>query len=394
MTLLSEKVAQATQLVADSDLDIWLTFVRETAEGGDPILPFLIEGGLVWQSALLINREGRRIALVGNYDAEPLRSSGNWHEVVPYVQSLAEPLVAALDRHIAASNSQPRIGVNFSADDVKADGLSHGMYLLLEEYLRDTRFEGSLVSAEQVVTALRARKTPEEVRRMRTAIAETDRLIAEIAGFARIGKSERAVQEFVQSQMEARGLGYAWDRTGDPIVNSGPDSPIGHGIPSPAIAIAPGHIVHIDLGVIRDGYSSDMQRCWYVPQPGQNGVPAEVARAFEAVYGAISAGADQLKPGVAGWEVDAAARDFLTAGGYPEYLHAFGHQVGRLAHDGGAILGPRWPRYGRTPLIPIHEAEVYTLELGVSVPDHGYLGLEEMAVVTSDGCSWLTDRQK
>jgi Xaa-Pro aminopeptidase len=82
-----------------------------------------------------------------------------------------------------------------------------------------------------------------------------------------------------------------------------------------------------------------------------------------------------------------------VASGYEEYLHAVGHQVGRSAHDGGTILGPRWERYGSTPYREVQEREVYTLELGVVLPGRGYLGLEEMVQVTSTGVEWLTDRQ-
>ena len=159
------------------------------------------------------------------------------------------------------------------------------------------------------------------------------------------------------------------------------------------IGLAPGHIFHIDLGVVVEGYSSDIQRCWYVPASGESGVPADVQRALEAVTGAIQAGASALRPGVEGWQVDKTARDFLTAAGYPEYLHALGHQVGRVAHDGGGILGPRWERYGTTPFLPVERDQVYTIELGVLVEGRGYLGLEEMAVVTETGCRWLTSPQ-
>ena len=74
-------------------------------------------------------------------------------------------------------------------------------------------------------------------------------------------------------------------------------------------------------------------------------------------------------------------------------MHALGHQVGRAAHDGGAILGPKWQRYGDTPMRPIQNDEVYTLELGVMLPERGYLGLEEIVVVTEDGCEFLSERQ-
>lgn len=393
MTALTHaKLLQAQESLSQSEADVWLTFVRETAEGGDPVLPLLIEGGLTWQSALLVS-PNRRVAIVGNYDADALRPSGDWDDVIGYVQSLREPLLETLEALIPSGEQPPRLAVNYSVNDVKADGLSHGLFLLLETYLRGTRFENALVSAESLVMALRGRKSAEELRRMRAAITATDALFALVPGLARPGVSERQIYEAIQREVAARGLGFAWDRSGDPIVNAGPDSMIGHGVPSADIRLAPGHILHLDLGVVVEEYSSDMQRCWYLPEPGETQLPSDVRRALDAVNGAITAGAAQLKPGVAGWEVDAAARAFLTAAGYPEYLHAFGHQVGRVAHDGGAILGPRWDRYGQTPYMPIQQQEVYTLELGVFVEGRGYLGLEEMVVVTADGCEWLTERQ-
>lgn len=390
--LTSEKLAQGAKLVANSNVDAWITFVRETAGGGDPVLPLILEGGLTWQSALIITNKGDKIAVVGNYDADPLKQSGDWTEIVPYIQGIRDPLLQVLENKVESAT--PNLGVNFSPNDVKCDGLTHGMYLLLESYLKGTRFEGRLVSAESILMPFRGQKTAEEIRRMKAAIEETDKLFDAIGNFAKIGKTEAEVYRFVQREIESKGFGYAWDPAGDPIVNSGPDSMIGHGIASDKIRITPGHIFHIDLGIIKDEYSSDLQRCWYVPEPGSKEIPEDVAAAFAAVNAAISAGAELLKPGVRGWEVDAAARAELTGRGYEEYLHALGHQVGRLAHDGGAILGPRWERYGSTPNIPIQENEVYTLELGVILPGRGYLGLEDMVRVVASGVEWLSNRQQ
>ena len=385
-SLTAEKLAQAVQLVRGSGCDAWMVFARETAGGGDPILPLILEGGLTWQSALIVTSDGRKIAVVGNYDANSIAMSGDWDEVIPYVQSVREPLLDVLN---SACGPDPKIAVDFSKSDVKSDGLSHGMFLLLCEYLEGTRLEGSLVSAESIVMALRGRKTPTEVSRIKAAIVAGDELFDEIQRVAEVGVSEKAVQIHVQSIIDSTGLGYGWDRAGNPVVNSGPNSTIGHGRPSPDIKIDTGHVFHVDLGVIKDGYSSDIQRCWYVGDE----VPDDVIKAADAVNAAISAGAEALKPGAEGWRVDAAARKSITEAGYEEYMHALGHQVGRVAHDGGAILGPKWQRYGDTPCIPISKDEVYTLELGVMLPDRGYLGLEEIVVVTDEGCEFLSDRQ-
>ena len=390
MSLIAEKLDQAARLVAEQDLDVWLTFVRETAGHADPALAFLTDAGLTWESALMVARDGRRVAVVGNYDADPLKDSGNWHAVVPYVQGIRDALVGALEDLVPASTNAPRIGVNWSEHNDKADQLTVGMLRLLEGYLAGTRFAAGLVSAERVVGALRGRKTPAERDRIVRAIEETDRLFDEIArDIARPGITERSIQDEIHRRIEARGLGFAWERSGDPIVNCGPDSMIGHGTPSDTLALAPGHILHIDLGVIRDGYASDLQRCWYVG----DSVPAAVERAFHTVHAAISAGATLLRPGIEGWRVDAAARAVLVDAGYPEYLHALGHQVGRVAHDGGGLLGPRWDRYGDSPHQPVEVDQVYTLELGIDVPGAGYLGIEEMVVVEPGGCRFLSRRQ-
>lgn len=391
-SLTGEKLAQAAELARETGLDVWLVFVRETANGGDPALPLILSPSLTWQSALLVTPGGRRVAIVGSYDAEPVRASGEWTEVIPYVEGIREPLLEALEDLVPSDRAAPRIGVNFSASDDKADGLTHGLYLLLAEYLRGSRFEGSLESAEPLVVALRGRKTTAEVERMRHAIAATDALFEELAAFVRVGMTEREIFEFLHLRIREKGLGFAWEPSQDPIVNSGPDSMIGHGLPSEVIQVSPGHLLHVDLGVTWKDYSSDLQRCWYVPD-GQDAMPRDLQQALEAVTGAISAGAAALRPGVAGWEVDSAARRFLQEAGYPEYLHALGHQVGRKAHDGGGILGPRWERYGQTPLLPVEKGQVFTLELGAQVEGRGYLGLEEMVLVTETGCEWLSSRQ-
>lgn len=394
MKITSEKLNQAESLLNEKDIDLWLTFVRETADGGDPALPLILEGGLTWQSALIVSRTGKRVAVVGNYDADPLIASGDWHTVIPYTQSIREPLLKALESLHPSSQGTPRLAVNFSENDPKADGLTHGMFHLLKGYLQGTVYEAGLMSAEPILIPLRSRKTPTELARIRSAIAETHRLFEEVSDYARVGLTERAVYDFIQVRMSERNLGYAWDKAGDPIVNAGPESMGGHGVPSETLHIQPGQIFHIDLGVIKEGYSSDLQRCWYVSTHYDAGIPEPVQHAFWAVTGAITAGADALKPGVMGWEVDAIAREFIKEAGYPEYMHALGHQVGRMAHDGGGILGPRWERYGETPMMTVEAGQVYTLELGVFLKEQGYLGIEEMIVVHETGVEWLSERQE
>jgi Xaa-Pro aminopeptidase len=155
-----------------------------------------------------------------------------------------------------------------------------------------------------------------------------------------------------------------------------------------------GHIFHLDFGVRQKEYCSDIQRGWYMPKPGEKRPPDDLQRAFDTIVRAIDRAFEALRPGALGWEVDAAARTVVTDAGYPEYQHATGHHVGRAAHDGGGVLGPRWERYGRTPMYPVEPGNVVTLELGIEIENRGYFGLEEMALVTDNGPEWLTTPQR
>jgi Xaa-Pro aminopeptidase len=83
----------------------------------------------------------------------------------------------------------------------------------------------------------------------------------------------------------------------------------------------------------------------------------------------------------------------VVEAGFPEYRHALGHGLGRACHDGGPLLGPRWPRYGIAPEQAVEPGHVYTLELGVPT-SAGYLAIEEDVVVTEDGCRFISSFQR
>jgi Xaa-Pro aminopeptidase len=387
-SLLAQKLDQAAALLDELGIDAWLTFVRETGDTGDPVLPLILGQHLTWQSALLLTRSNDRVAIVGKYDDGPVRATGVWTEIVAYVEGVGAPLREALKRF-----DPETVAINYSADDVMADGLSHGMYLLLREHLDGTPYRERLVSSADLVGALRGRKSAAELERICRAIATTEAILGGVPETARPGRTERDVARAVKEAVAAKGLGLAWEAEMCPIVNTGPDSMIGHGLPSDLV-IEPGHVLHIDFGVKQDEYCSDLQRCWYVPEPGEASPPAEIQRAFDTVVRAIQAAAAALKPGTAGWEVDAAARKVVVDAGYPEYQHGTGHHVGRSAHDGSGILGPRWERYGRAPYREAESGNVFTLELGIeNVAGRGYIGLEEMVIVTDDGCDYLSSPQ-
>jgi Xaa-Pro aminopeptidase len=101
----------------------------------------------------------------------------------------------------------------------------------------------------------------------------------------------------------------------------------------------------------------------------------------------------ELKPGKLGWEIDNVARTYITDNGYDEYPHGLGHQVGRVAHDGGAMLGPKWERYGNIPYIPVEVGNVFTIEPRLTIDGYGIATMEEIVWVTEDGCEFMSTPQ-
>jgi Xaa-Pro aminopeptidase len=262
------------------------------------------------------------------------------------------------------------------------------MYEMLAGYLSGSPYADRLVSAEPVINALRGRKTQTEVERIRKAVALTDEIYRKTFEFIRTGMSEKEVAAYMQAQVTEAGLGFAWPRESNPAVNSGPESPIGHSGPTD-IRIQPGHILHFDFGVKYEEYCSDIQRVAYVLREGETAPPPDVQKGFETIRQAIEAARGAMQPVALGVEIDTIARNIVTQAGYPEYKHALGHQLGRVAHDGGALLGPLWEKYGDAPKLGLEAGQVYTIEPSLTVPGYGIIGLEEDVVITESGAEYL-----
>lgn len=387
-SLVREKLDQAVGILGEQDVDLWLTLVRETSLTSDPSLDLIAGTYSAWTGAFLVSAGGEKLAIVGRFDAPSVRDLGAYDDVIGYDESIRPDLRAAIER-IA-----PRtIALNYSESDPAADGLTHGLWLVLRDALAGTPFADRLVSSERIVNALRGRKSAEEVARVRAAARETEEIFDAVTAALRPGLSELEIASLMHDEVDRRGLGYAWGRDHCPAVNAGPEKEVGHSAPG-ELRTKRGELLHVDFGVSRNDYCSDLQRVWYFLDEKETEAPEDVLHAWEALWSAVDAGIARLRPGVAGWEVDAAARETLVAAGYPEPMYALGHQLGRTAHDGGTLLGPRWDRYGNSPEGLVEEGNVFTVEYGTAVPGRGYIGLEEDVVVTSGGIEWLSTPQR
>ena len=375
--------------MAEHGIDCWLIqFARETGLRADP-LGYLVGAGVTWPSAFLLNGDGRTAAIIGSGDAGTFQGMGVWDDLRPYVQSPRDDLLDLLLKW-----DPKRIGVSWSASDDTADGITHGMYRLLESLLAGTKFAPRLVPAGELAGRVRAVKLPPEIEGIGRAVKLTEQLLERMEQRIELGLTERGLQEEVHSWVREAGWRFSWDEEICPMVNFGQPAFVGHAAPTDR-ELRPGDVVHVDVGLIVDGFASDLQRTWYWRRPGETEAPADVRRTFEAVRAALDAGVAAIRPGAKGYEVDAASRSTVAEWDFPEPAFAFGHGCGQVAHDGGGVLGPRWERYGDRPEVPIEEGNVFAVEMDLSVPEEGGLvGLEEEVVVGPGGARYLSDPQR
>ena len=384
----SEKHEQLPTILKEEGVDCWIIFVRSTAAIPDPVMELVVVGDIVWQSAFIFSLEDskfKKTAIVGNYDVINEENKGIWDEVLGYKEGIS----ALLKKYIDELNTQ-KIALNYSKDDVTADGLTYGMFMTLSEILDG--HQRKFVSSAPIIQKLRGRKSETEIDLVTKACELTKDIYQRMTAQIKAGMNEVEIQKMFHDEMDKLGVVESWQRNSCPAVDAGPDKEIGHAGPQQDIITKKGHTIHFDFGIKLHGYCSDIQRMYFFGKEDE--IPEELLHAFDTVHGAITRAAEFIKPGVKGYEVDKIARDYVIERGYEEYGHALGHQVGTRAHDGGTLLGPLWERYGDIPKGLVEENMIFTLELNVKTKNYGYVSLEEDIVVTEDGCRFLIPRQE
>ncbi len=386
--LILEKQKQAVEILNEKNIDMWLTFVRETGNLKDPMMDMIVGTGATWHSAFILTKTGESIAIIGSLEEANMKTVGTYKTIIPYLKSVREDLIKTIER------LDPKtIAINYSRNSSLADGLTHGVYLELVDILKDTPYADRFVSSEEVVAALRGRKSEAEVGYIKEAIRETLIIFDQVTEFIEPGKTELDVANFVKGICKKKGFELAWDEEHCPAVFTGPDTAGAHSGPTNN-QIERGHVINMDFGIKLNGYCSDLQRTWYVLKDGETEVPEPVTRGFNTILESVQKAFEAISPGKKGWEIDEVARSYIVDKGYEEYPHGLGHQVGRVAHDGGALLGPRWERYGNIPYLEIEKNNIFTIEPRLPIKDYGIATIEEIIVVNEDGAEYLSNPQK
>ena len=387
-TILKEKINQAVGILKEKNIDMWITFVRESSLMTDPVMDMTVGVNSTWQAAFCINKDGDTTAIVGSMEEGNFKKAGLYKNIITYLKSIREPF-----RDYIARKNPSKIAINFSKNSVLADGLTYGMYQILLEHLEGTEYAKRLISSEEIISALRGRKSATEVAIMKEAVNETLKIFDAVTRYMKPGMTEIDVANYVRKLYTEKGYEAGWEETHCPAVFAGPNPNGPHEGPSEKV-LTEGTIVNMDFGIKYKGYCSDLQRTWYILNDGETKAPEPVQKGFEVIRDSIQKVADAVKPGVKGVDMDTIARTYITQNGYPEYPHGLGHQVGKTVHDGVAGMFPAWERYGNAPFMELEEGQVFTIEPRLPVEGYGVSTIEEEVYITKNGCEFISPPQK
>ncbi len=242
-------------------------------------------------------------------------------------------------------------------------------HLSVKAWRRLGELVDDLVPASGIIEEVRAVKEESEVAAIGAAAALVDEIYSWLLSFGLVGRTERSVAVALEHEMRLRG---ASGPSFPSIVASGAHGALPHAQPRD-VEIARDTLVTLDIGAVLDGYCSDCTRTW-----ATGSVSDEQAEIYALVLRAQVTALEAVRPGPAGREVDAVARDLITAAGHGEHFgHGLGHGVGLVPHEA--------PRLARTAEGRLVSGHVVTVEPGVYLPGVGGVRIEDLVVVTEDG---------
>ena len=230
-----------------------------------------------------------------------------------------------------------------------------------------------LVPVGEEVEHLRWAKEAAEIGLIERAQQHTDEAFDRVTAKLAEGITERRVALELDVAMREAGA----ERIGfDSIVAFGENAAEPHHSPTER-ALRRGDVVKLDFGCVVEGYHSDMTRTVAFGKPDPR-----LRDIYELVRQAHLAGVQAVRAGMVGQAVDRAARSVIEEAGYGDrFGHSLGHGVGLEIHEG--------PSLRRDTEDKLPQGAVVTVEPGVYIPGLGGIRIEDMVVVTSDGCRAL-----
>ncbi|MDF2941770.1 MAG: yqhT [Herbinix sp.] len=256
----------------------------------------------------------------------------------------------------------------------EAEDMLYASYNKLKEKL----IVKELIPLGHEITSMRKIKTPKELEFIKKAEAIGDQVFTEILTFIKVGMTELEIAARIEYLLKLNG---AQASSFPAIVASGINSSMPHAVPTQK-KIETGDFLTMDFGCVYEGYCSDMTRTIVIGKASE-----KQKDVYNTVLKAQMAALEFLKAGYQGKEVDKVARDIIYNAGYEGcFGHGLGHSVGLHIHE-----NPR--------LSPLEEEIILagmteTVEPGIYIKGFGGVRIEDLVVVTENGCENFTFSDK
>ncbi len=269
-------------------------------------------------------------------------------------------------------------------DVISTDGVTHLGFeaedMLFASYnrLKEKLHVQELVPIGHEITNMRRIKTAKELEHIKQAEAIGDQVFTEILTFIKPGMTELEVAARIEYLLKVKGgQGLSFNA----IVASGINSSMPHAVPSHK-KIENGDFLTMDFGCVYEGYCSDMTRTIVIGKASE-----KQKEVYNTVLKAQLEALAFLKAGVKGKEVDKVARDIIYGAGYEGcFGHGLGHSVGLFIHEN--------PRLSMMEEDIIMAGMTETVEPGIYIKGFGGVRIEDLVVVTEDGCENYTFSDK
>lgn len=237
------------------------------------------------------------------------------------------------------------------------------------QHLQETFPKASFIDIQPFIASARMKKSLVEIEKMKNSIQIVERVLAEGIKKVQIGMNEMdltAELEYLMRKFGAEGPSFST------TVLSGEKSALPHGSPG-SRTIENGDFLLIDLGVIKDGYCSDITRTFVIGEASE-----KQKEIYDIVLQSTNAGLDAIKAGVPLKTFDIAARNVIKEKGYGEYFNnRVGHGLGIEVHEDPSIHENNGDIAERGLL--------FTIEPGIYIPDYGGVRIEDNVYINEEG---------